>query len=95
MNEVSKQAYGAVVPGMDAIRREPEVGTVLVYKVEHEIGSTTTRTYYYASIRAGDGRWYTTGRTAEQGVDWVTLYDALRASGAQVWTATGWSVFEL
>jgi hypothetical protein len=69
---------------------EPELGTVLAYSVE--LGG---KTYHYASNRAGDGRWYTTGGSAIQGVDWTTLADALRTNAAAVCVATGWAVWSL
>jgi hypothetical protein len=73
-----------VVPGPD----EPPVGTVLAYQ-RRLPGCDGERSYHYASIRAGDGRWYTTGSNARQGVDWHTLREVLSDVGT-VYAAASW-----
>lgn len=69
---------------------EPPVGTVLVYVVQ--LGQ---REYHYASLRAGDGRWYTTGSSTQQGVNWAALVRALRAKQARVSINVGWREWSL
>lgn len=53
---------------------EPPVGTVVAFSVVHLGG----KVYDYASIRAGNGLWYTTGGRAMQGVIWSKLLDSVR-----------------
>lgn len=69
---------------------EPPVGTVIGYVVQLE-----QRDYHYASLRAGDGRWYTTGSSTQQGVSWAALVRALRAKQARVSINTGWREWSL
>lgn len=52
---------------------EPAPGSVVKFKV-----LLTGRTYDYAAIRAGDGRWYLTGGETKQGVSWQVLLDSIR-----------------
>lgn len=52
---------------------EPPIYTVVAFRVQHG-----GRTYDYAAVRAGDGRWYATGAQTMQGVDWGTLVGAVR-----------------
>jgi len=53
---------------------EPARGTVLAYQRVGHSGAVLD----YVSVRAGDGRWYTTGGAAKQGVDWAELWSAVR-----------------
>jgi hypothetical protein len=70
----------------EQVPAEPAVGTVLAYV--RDVGD---RTYTYASLRAGDGRWYTTGGASRQGVDWPTLSRALHDPSVRyVSMATAW-----
>lgn len=71
---------------------EPPVGTVLVYQRQLGGGINTKRTYHYASIRAGNGLWYTTGQEARQGVSWHELCEVLATVG-DVHTPTAWAPF--
>lgn len=50
---------------------EPAIGKVITYKVQH--GATI---YSHASLRAEDGRWYTTG-SRRQAVTWQELCDGV------------------
>lgn len=81
---------GPTRPQSTPLPPEPAVGTVLAYVVH--IGR---RAYHYASLRAGDGRWYTTGTSTQQGVNWATLVGALRAKGARVSINSGWQEIAL
>lgn len=53
--------------------QSPPCGSVIQFQVQ--LGGNV---YDYASIRAGDGKWYTTGDKALQGVDWRTLIDVVK-----------------
>jgi hypothetical protein len=57
---------------------EPPVGTVVAFSVVHLGG----KVYDYASVRAGNGLWYTTGGRAMQGVAWSKLIDSVRERAA-------------
>lgn len=83
--------YPRLAPGETLdLPDQPPVGTVLAYVVR--LGD---RDYHYASLRAGDGRWYSTGGSAAQAVDWRTVVTALRAKQARVWSATHWTEWSL
>lgn len=71
---------------------EPPRGAVLAYQRLGHGGATLD----YVSFRAGDGRWYTTGKNSAQGVDWQTLWAAVRmhASGPVMY-ATAWQPLEV
>lgn len=66
---------GLVIPPDNPLPPEPPIGTVVSFHVRHRPG---TNPYSYAAIRAGDGKWYTTGRGTAQGVDWSTFANAVR-----------------
>lgn len=47
--------------------------------------------YTYASVRAGDGLWYSTGPTAPKGYTWEKLYQwIVQDTHATIWVATTW-----
>lgn len=67
---------------------EPPRGAVIAYQYEGVSGVTLD----YVSFRAGDGLWYTTGRTTRQGVKWGDLFALVsgRALGP-IKYATAWA----
>jgi len=67
---------------------EPPRGTVLAYQRVGRNGLLLD----YLSFRAGDGKWYTTGKMSLQGVTWRDLLGALRtAAVGPIRYATGWA----
>lgn len=68
---------------------EPPISTVLAYQREGRSGVTLD----YISFRANDGRWYTTGGGAKQGVSWSELWAMLRTLETSVWVAASWKMF--
>lgn len=67
---------------------EPPRGSVLAYQRLGHGGAVLD----YVSLRAGDGRWYTTGRNPAQGVDWRDLWAAVRHQAAgPIRYATAWA----
>jgi hypothetical protein len=90
-NPFEGQAPSQPAPFVTAVPAEPPVGTVLAYqrRLPGRDGGPE-RAYHYASIRAGDGLWYTTDREARQGVNWHALVGVLATVG-DVYAATGWA----
>jgi hypothetical protein len=90
-NPFEGQTPSQPAPFVTAVPAEPPVGTVLAYqrRLPGRDGGPE-RAYHYASIRAGDGLWYTTGREARQGVNWHALVGVLATAG-DVYAATGWA----
>jgi hypothetical protein len=90
-NPFEGQVPSQPAPFVTAVPAEPPVGTVLAYqrRLRGRDGGPE-RSYHYASIRAGDGLWYTTGREARQGVHWHALVEVLATVG-DVYAATGWA----
>lgn len=71
---------------------EPPRGAVLAYQRLGRDGVVLD----YVSFRAGDGRWYTTGRNAQQGVAWDALLAALRHQAyGSVHYATSWAELDV
>jgi len=71
----------------EAEPEEPPRGSVLAYQRLGRAG----RMLDYVSFRAGDGKWYTTGKLAAQGVDWATFWEAVRMHAAgPIMYATEW-----
>jgi hypothetical protein len=46
---------------------------VVQFTIRHGVKS-----YDYAAIRAGDGKWYITGGYTKQGVSWEIMINAIR-----------------
>lgn len=75
-NEVASVLFGERDPdsfGAPVPHNEPPIYTVISFRV-----GMRGKTYDYAAVRAGDGKWYPTGGETKQGVDWHTLVRAVR-----------------
>jgi hypothetical protein len=71
---------------------EPPRGSVLAYQRLGNAG----RMLDYVSFRAGDGKWYTTGKLAVQGVPWSVFWDAVRVHAVgPIHYATAWAKLDL
>lgn len=71
---------------------EPAKGTVLAYQRAGAGG----RVLDYVSFRAGDGKWYTTGRTGQNGVTWTRFWESLMTHRVlSLKIATAWSDLSL
>jgi hypothetical protein len=65
---------------------EPGIGHVIAYTLQ---GTNTM--LMYASLRAGDGYWYTTGGKSRQRATWAELIASMRQAGVSRYhLAAGW-----
>lgn len=71
--------------------KEPPVGTVIAYQTTGW-GDVILD---YVTFRAGNGRWYTTGRHVAQGTTWEDVRRALRAANGPARYATAWAELTL
>lgn len=74
---------------------EPEVGTVLAVTVGYD--SIPGSEYEYVLLRAGDGRWYSTGRYRAEQQTWDDVIEWLADPGLSILSAatvTDWADLE-
>ena len=70
---------------------EPPIGTVIAYQMTGTGGVKLD----YVTFRAGDGKWYTTGKLALQGASWNNVRRFLRSADGVVRYATGWAALNV